>query len=75
MNTSEARMARLEDRIEEQVMRVDDVRTALASLEGRMDRRFDRVEARFDRVYGFLVAILIAILGGVTSVLATLIAR
>ena len=44
------RIAVAEGRVEEQAMRIDDVREALGSLEARMDRRFDGVERRFDLI-------------------------
>ena len=44
------RVAWVEGKIEEQTMRVDDVREAVGSLEGRMDRRFEGVDRRFEGV-------------------------
>lgn len=43
------RVANLEGRIEEQTLRIDDVREAVASLEARMDRRFEQLEQRLDQ--------------------------
>jgi hypothetical protein len=61
-------------------MRVDDVREALASLEQRMERRFERIEQRFDaidgkfgQVYRLLVAMLIAIVGGMSGIIAAIV--
>jgi predicted nuclease with TOPRIM domain len=42
------RVAWVEGKLEEQAMRVDDIRDALRSLEERMDRRFEGLERRFD---------------------------
>lgn len=67
-------------------MRIDDVREALASLERRMDQRFigidqrfvgidqrlDSIDARFGRVYALLIAMLIAIVGGMSGIVAAI---
>ena len=50
MNSVEKRVASLEGRSLEQSMRIDDVRDALASLETRMDRRFEQLEQRFGQL-------------------------
>ncbi len=47
--TIDERVANLEGRTEEQAMRIDDVRAAVASLEARMDRRFEQLEQRLDQ--------------------------
>ena len=74
------RVVFLETRIEEQVMKIDDVREALVSLEQRMDRRFERIEAKLDaidgkfgQVYRLLVAMLIAIVGGMSGIIAAIV--
>ena len=52
MPTVEERLAFLEGRVEEHARNVDGIREALASLEARMDRRFEGVERRFEAVDG-----------------------
>ena len=47
--TIDERVANLEGRTEEQAMRIDDVREAVASLEARMDRRLEHLEQRMDQ--------------------------
>jgi hypothetical protein len=37
----------MEGKLEEQTMRIDDVRAAVRSLEERTDRRFDQIDSRF----------------------------
>ena len=80
---SERQIAFLEGRIEEQVMRIDDVRDAVISLEERLnrkfellqqqlDQRFDGIDARFGRVYGLLIAMLVAIVSGLGGVIAAI---
>ena len=49
MDSVEERVASLEGRLLEHSMRIDDVREALASLETRMDRRFEQLEQRMDQ--------------------------
>ena len=44
------RVARIEGTVEEQTMRIDDVRDTIKGLDERMDRRFDGVDRRFDAV-------------------------
>ena len=67
-------------------MRVDDVRDALVSLEQRMDRRFERMEqrldsieirfdSRFDRMNSLLMAMLVAIVGGMGGIIAAILQR
>jgi len=87
------RMAFVEGRIEEQVMRIDDVREAVISLEQQVnrrfellelrldqrfadvDRRFDGIDARFGRVYGLLIVMLLAIVGGMSGIIAAILQR
>lgn len=95
-------------------MKIDDIRDALASLEGRLDRRFelleqrldqrfaaidrrfigidqrfigmdqrfagidqrlDSIDARFGRLYGLLIAMLLAIVGGMGGIIAAILHR
>ena len=76
------RMAVVESRIEEQALRINDVREAVASLEARMNRGFERVDRRLDsldakvgRLTGVMVAMLIAIVGGLSGVIAAILQR
>lgn len=53
-----------------------------ASLEQRMDQRFtlvdqrfNNMDARFDRVYGLLIALLIAAIGGMGGIIAAILHR
>jgi tetrahydromethanopterin S-methyltransferase subunit G len=48
----ERRIVFLEGRIEEQVMRIDDVREAVMNLEERINRRFELLEQRLDQRFG-----------------------
>ena len=50
MATLDERVAYLEGRVEEHARSVDGIREALASLEGRMDRRFEAVDRRFEAI-------------------------
>jgi uncharacterized coiled-coil protein SlyX len=56
VNNAQQRLVELEGRVEEQAVRVDDVRDAVTRLEQRLetfeqrvDRRFDRFEERVDQ--------------------------
>ena len=93
MQQGERRIAFLEGRIEEQVVRIDDVREAVNSLEERMnrrfelleqrmdqrfadvDRRFDGIDARFGRMYGLLIVMLLAIVGGMSGIIAAILQK
>ena len=44
------RVARIEGTVEEQTMRIDDVRDAIKGLNERMDGRFEGVDRRFGSV-------------------------
>jgi hypothetical protein len=44
------RVAWMEGKLEEQTMRIDDVRGAVRSLEEQMNRRFDQLEQRFTAI-------------------------
>ena len=104
MNEGDERLAFLEGRVEEQAMRIDDVRDALVSLEQRIDRRLesfeqrmdaferrmdqrfamidqrfagidqrlDSIDARFGRIYALLIAMLVAIVGGMGGIIAAI---
>ena len=76
------KLAFLESRVEEQAMRIDDVREAIVNLERRfelleqrLDRRFDSIDARFGRVYGLLIVMLVAIVGGMSGIIAAIISK
>lgn len=56
-------------------MRIDDVRDAVSSLEKRMDRGFEKMDARLDRMNGILIAMLLAIVGGMSAILAVTLQR
>jgi hypothetical protein len=114
VNEGEERLAFLEGRVEEQAMRIDDVRDALVSLEQRLDRRLesfeqrmdqrfamidqrfigidqrfigieqrfagidqrlDSIDARFGRIYALLIAMLVAIVGGMGGIIAAILQR
>lgn len=49
-----------------------ELRGAIAALDEKMDRRFDRVEGRFYWVIGIQFTILISIMGGLFGVITKL---
>ena len=70
------RVAWVEGRVEEQTMRIDDVRDAIRSLEERMDRRFSGVDGRFDSLdrkidshFKWLVGVVVAAFGTVAGLI------
>ena len=77
------RIAWVEGRLEEQTMRVDDVRDAIKGLDERIDRRFESVDRRFDNVdrridslerkldshFKWLVGVVVAAFGTVASLI------
>jgi hypothetical protein len=50
MATVEERLAFVEGRVQEHSAMINDIREALASLETRMDRRFEAIDRRFDAI-------------------------
>ena len=38
-----------------------------------IDRRFDNIDARFGRIYGLLIVMLLAIVGGMSGIIAAII--
>jgi hypothetical protein len=74
------------EKLEEQTMRIDDARAAVRSLEERMDHRFDQIDSRFvlidqrflgidsrlDKMTHLLVALLVAVIGGMGGVIAAI---
>ena len=40
-----------------------------------VDRRFDGIDARFGRVYGLLIVMLLAIVGGMSGIIAAILQR
>lgn len=56
-------------------MRIDDVRDAVVSLEKRMDRGFEKMDSRLDRMNGLMIAMLLAIVGGMSAILAVMLQR
>ena len=87
MATIDERVSWMEGKLEEQTMRIDDVRAAVRSLEERMDRRFDQIDSRFavidhrflgidtrlDKITNLLLALLIAVIGGLGGVIAAIV--
>lgn len=77
------RVARIEGTVEEQIMRIDDVRDAIKGLDERMDRRFEGVDRRFENVdrrfdslerkidshFKWLVGVVVAAFGTVASLI------
>jgi hypothetical protein len=61
------RVAWMEGRVEEQTMRIDDVRSAIKSLEERMDRRFDSLDRKIDGQFKLFLGVVVAALGTVAS--------
>ena len=53
----EERLAHVEGLVAGHAQLLGDLRTAVTSLEGRLDRRFDQVETRFTQVEGRLATI------------------
>lgn len=77
MATLDERVAYLEGRVEEHARSVDGISEALASLEGRMDRRFEAVDRRFEaleekmsRQFMWLVGIQVTTLASVLAAFA-----
>jgi hypothetical protein len=50
MATVEERLAYLEGRVEDHSQMVNGIRETLASLEARMDRRFEQIDRRFEQI-------------------------
>jgi predicted nucleic acid-binding Zn-ribbon protein len=50
MTAIEERVAFLEGRMDEQSHRIDGIREAIASLEQRMDARFEAIDRRFEMI-------------------------
>ena len=50
MATADQRIAYLEGRVEEHTRQIEGIREALVSLEARIDRRFDAMDGRLDRL-------------------------
>jgi uncharacterized coiled-coil protein SlyX len=50
VNPVEERVAFLEGRIEEHAVTINGIREAIASLEARMDRRFEAIDRRFEQI-------------------------
>ena len=50
MDTVEERVAYLDGRVEEHSQMVNGIREALASLESRVEKRFEQVDKRFEQV-------------------------
>jgi hypothetical protein len=79
----------MEGKLEEQTMRIDDVRAAVRSLEERMEHRFNQIDSRFtlvdkrflgidarlDKMTNLLVALLVAVIGGMGGVIAAILQR
>lgn len=70
------RVARIEGTVEEQTMRIDDVRDAIKGLDERMERRFEGVDRRFDSLerkldshFKWLVGVVVAAFGTVASLI------
>lgn len=63
------RVAWMEDRVEEQAMRIDDIRGAIKSLEERMDRRFDSLDRRIDGQFKLILGALVAAFGTIAGLI------
>ena len=89
MATIDERVSWMEGKLEEQTMRIDDVRAAVRSLEERMEHRFNQIDSRFtlvdqrflgidarlDKMTNLLVALLVAVIGGMGGVIAAILQR
>jgi hypothetical protein len=87
--TIDERVSWMEGKLEEQTMRIDDVRAAVRSLEERMEHRFNQIDSRFtlvdqrflgidarlDKMTNLLVALLVAVIGGMGGVIAAILQR
>jgi len=63
------RIAWVEGRLEEQTMRIDDVRDAIKSLDERMDRRFDSLDRKIDSHFKWVVGVVVAAFGTVAGLI------
>lgn len=68
----EERVSYLEARMEDLTRNMAELRGAIAALDAKMDRRFDRVEGRFYWVIGIQFTILISIMGGLFGIITRL---
>src|SRR5215203_3053672 len=107
MDDVDERVAFLEGRVEEQGQMVSTLREAMASMEARIDRRFEQVdqrfqhldlrlqqmdlrwearfgslehrfdglETKFSRLTGLMIAMLLAIIGGMSGIIAAILQR
>jgi hypothetical protein len=73
MPATEQRVAYLEAKMEEVSKDVSDLKIAIAALDTKMDRRFDRVESRFYWVLGMQFTLLLAIIAGFFQMITRLI--
>ena len=80
MNTTEERVAFLDGTVKEQAKAMDRQNEAIASLNSRMERRFERVDLRFDhleakmtRQFHWLVGILVSTLVMMLGILGTVV--
>lgn len=66
------RVSYLEAKMEDVSTNIAELKTAIAALDTKMDKRFDRVEDRFYWVIGIQFGILIAIIGGLAGIVTKL---
>ena len=66
------RVSYLEAKMEDVTVAVVRLEGAIAALDTKMDKRFDRVEDRFYWVIGIQFGILIAIIGGLFGIVTKL---
>jgi hypothetical protein len=69
---TEQRVSYLEAKVEEVSSDIADLRVAIAALDVKMDRRFDRVESRFYWLLGLLFTLLVATIAGFVQIITKL---
>lgn len=73
MPATERRVAYLEVRMEEVTKDVSELKVAIAALDAKMDRRFDRVESRLFWVLGLIFTLLVAAIAGFFQIVTKLV--
>jgi hypothetical protein len=63
------RIAWVEGRVEEQTMRIDDVRDAIKSFDERMDRRLDSLDRKIDSHFKWVVGVVVAGFGTIAGLI------
>jgi hypothetical protein len=63
------RIAWVEGKVEEQTMRIDDVRDAIKSFDERMDRRLDSLDRKIDSHFKWVVGVVVAGFGTIAGLI------